>query len=284
MSQWRRISSRVAAVNAARAPTFGFASDASRSPMLRLETPLVPLPSSIVGARRLVDQHDVAAHGEAKASAMRAKTEIEIVEVETIEGLGVEWNRRRYVAPHRHENAVERLDAGHDERPAAEHHRRVAARFRIGRGDQREYVRVARRGPLALDQARRARDADQIEVGEMPVEARGEIGREDLDVVVGQDQLRATRLRDSAVVAFSQRARVVNADDLDGLARVERPIVRRHPRKLARVDAADDDGHRGALALQAIRRQARGASPREIAARTAGRARDTRLPPTRSRR
>ena len=123
-----------------------------------------------------MDQDDITAHREPESGAMCAEAEVEVVEVEAVERFAVERNRRRHLAAHRHEDAVERLDAGDDQRPAAQHHRRVAAVLGIGRRNEREHVRIAGGGPLARDETRRAGNADQVVVVEVAVDARREIG------------------------------------------------------------------------------------------------------------
>src|SRR5205814_4930146 len=69
----------------------------------------------------LVDADDVGGDREAKSRARRAQGEIQVVEMETVEGLVVETDATRDLSMHREENAVNRLDPANRAALEADH-------------------------------------------------------------------------------------------------------------------------------------------------------------------
>jgi len=86
--------------------------------VLRIETTLFILPRGVVATGRLVDEDDVAAHGQLETRPVHSKAEVEIVQGEVIEYGGVETDSREYPPLQSERHAFERLDAGDEQRAA----------------------------------------------------------------------------------------------------------------------------------------------------------------------
>ena len=104
-------------------------------------------------------------------------------------------------------------------------------------------VRRAGAKPDRPDHFVRTGNAGQIELIEMTAKACAEPAvEEDVEVVVAEDEHVAARLADAAVVAFTHRAGIGDADDLVWFAGKERFVHRRGAGEAVIVDAANDAG------------------------------------------
>src|SRR6185295_6444284 len=94
---------------------------------LAVEALRVVAPRVLELALAQVNRLDIRGHRKAQPGAVGAIGEVEVVEMEAVEGIRVEADAPRRLAPRRDEDAVERLHATQD--PALEaHHRRVPSR------------------------------------------------------------------------------------------------------------------------------------------------------------
>ena len=121
----------------------------------------------------------------------------------------------------------------------------------------------ARGAPGLGHQAVGAGHADEVEAPQVAPQFGAQVGREDFDVVVAEDQELAAALGQASVVALAQGLGVVDADDLVGLGGQELLVILADRREFSRVDAADD--HRDQAAGLGLRAWAAGGWRRALA-------------------
>src|SRR4051812_47614051 len=161
-------------------------------------------------------EEDVVADAKAQSSAKGAEREIDVIEVEAVESLGVEAHFLSGGAAGGEENAIERVDVGLREMLRLSVDLDVVA-FAVA--DRRLHALPVYPGlpgavPAPIQEPRSAGNADHVEKAQVPGQALAEIRREDLDVVVAEDDDIAARLVEAAVIALAERARIRDADDL----------------------------------------------------------------------
>ena len=212
----------------------------------------VVLPLLVLAALGEVQDIDVAGDGGAQAGEVGCEGEVEIVMVEAVEGFGVERDFIEHGSSRSEEEAVHGLDVGDGPRWGGEDANGVSTGG-MGVGDLAENKRRAGGDPFGADEAGGSSDADEVEVLEVLVEAGGEVGVEDFDVVVAEDDVSAAGLREPAGVAFGERFSVGDSDDFVRVVLEERGEILGGRGEAGVVDGANDDrSHWGNLSVDEL--------------------------------
>src|SRR4030095_14332495 len=157
----------------------------------------------------------------------------------TVEGRRVEADLLGNAAADGEEYAVHSLDRAVDALARTEKLHLVTVRSPVG--DNAARVADAGIRPAHRTHAGSSRHADHIPIPQMAPKGPAQVIGKDLDVVVRENADVALRCAQPAVVAFAQRLRIVNPDDLVGFVADVTGVGFPDCRKLVGVDAADDD-------------------------------------------
>ena len=103
-------------------------------------------------------------------------------------------------------------------------------------------VRLARVAPEAGQRDSRAGDADDVDLLEVRSQPVGECLGNGKRVVVGEDDVGAAGAGDTAVVAFGQRLRVVDDDQVESFIGEGDTVESNALFEASAIDTADDDG------------------------------------------
>src|SRR5262249_33142327 len=79
---------------------------------------------------------------------------------------------------------------------------------------QTETMRIAGAVPGPVDELRRTGDADHVEFPQMLLEAICDVGRDEFDVIVAEDDIFAAGPEEAARIALAQRTCVRNMNEL----------------------------------------------------------------------
>ncbi len=171
--------------------------------MLVMESLRVHCPSLIVLTQRMVQRVDITDHPKLQTRPMRAKREIHVVEVETVEGGFVKTDLQCRVSPSRNEQSIQRLNLF--EHPAG---CRVNIHFEPAGSMRMPNLSVnkrrARRKPHRVQNKARARNSDYVEMPEMLADSLRKIRRKNLNVIVNKNQVLAPGGTNAAIVALGK--------------------------------------------------------------------------------